>query len=161
MRGNREEAKIANAYARKMNVRLREVGIYTHPTVGWIAASPDRLVVGSAEVIEIKSTSAAPSLSDSWLIQLTIQLACVGVETGYLVAQQVGRRELVVWKVKFDRELFSALITLLAPLHVAAMTAIKDGTEDETEMPLVPRAGLQELKGILREARLLYVSRVG
>ena len=160
-RGNREEARIADAFARRMGLRLREVGIYPHGEQKWIAASPDRLVVGSGHVVEVKSTSSAPSLSDAWLMQVTLQLACVGVQTGYLVAQHAATdRELVVWRVRFDRELFTAMVELLEPIHAAAKTAIRDYVEDQTEMPFVSRMGLQDLKGILSETRRLYISRL-
>ena len=159
-RGNREEAKIADAFARRMRLRLHEVGIYPHPQFAWLAASPDRLVVASGEVVEIKSTAGAPTLTASHILQLTLQLACTGARIGYLVGQQFGKRDLVAWKIQFDVELFRAMVELLEPLHAAAANAVQEGTEDETEMPQVPPLGLQELNVLLEQVKKFDVSKI-
>ncbi len=165
-RGQDEEGRIAAALARRTGWKLREVGIYPHAEVGWLAASPDRLVAHSGEVVEIKSVSRMPtSPSDAHLMQLTIQLACVGAKIGLLAYRATGSPPgaLAVWRLRYDQALFKHMVDLLAPLHAAAAEALRLGEEDETSMPLVPRGALQELRDLLHDVRathLIYNARV-
>lgn len=83
-RGHRVEPQAARMYERLMGASLYEVGIFVHPTIAWIHASPDRLIKGcDSGIVELKCpvyTLPGPNrpICDQYICQVQQQMQCVG-----------------------------------------------------------------------------------
>lgn len=83
-RGHRVEPEAAAQYERLFGVKLRSVGIYVHPTIPWIHASPDRLVYGNDKgIVELKCPvytlpARKKPICDQYMCQVQQQMQCVG-----------------------------------------------------------------------------------
>lgn len=83
-RGHRVEPEAAKMYEKMMGAILYEVGIFVHPTIAWIHASPDRMIRGcEAGIVELKCpvyTLPAKNrpICAQYMCQVQQQMQCVG-----------------------------------------------------------------------------------
>ena len=54
---------------------VQTTGLWRHPEVEWLAASPDRLI-GDTMLLEVKTMAQIGAPTSAFLIQIVIQLAC-------------------------------------------------------------------------------------
>jgi putative phage-type endonuclease len=122
-RGCRLEAEAAAQYALLMAVVLRIVGLYVHPTIPWIHASPDRLIEGCDRgIVEIKCPLYGLPATDKpirpeYMCQVQQQMQCVGPHVEWCdlcfyyrtEARPVGIRVWRIWRSDryWDRMLWS------------------------------------------------------
>ena len=132
-RGNRLEPVAADAFAKIWNGRVQVTGLFVHPLYPWLAASPDRLLDGSLDghpetaLLEIKAPTQTRTPSDSQMIQVTLQMACTGRATCYLMqfveSASGGQPTIRIDKITYDKTLFDSLVAELEPLHVIVSAA--------------------------------------
>ena len=88
MWGKEHEAEAAEAYEIETGLSLLGNGeeFYPHPTIKWLGASPDRLIVNSDGLVEIKCPNTLTHLErlrthvipDMYKRQMQVQLLCTG-----------------------------------------------------------------------------------
>ena len=120
-RGHEQEPVIARQFASIMGVHLAETGSWPHPSRPYLFASPDRLVVmqnGDFGLLEIKSVSRLQmKISDKFLLQVQIQLACAPAARFCYLAQSDGKK-MRIHRINPDLDLMKLLAK---PLHRLAL----------------------------------------
>lgn len=163
-RGRREEAKIANTYTKQiLGARLRETGSWPHPTLPWLFASPDRLVlnkrtgqlVGFLEVKSVKTlTNQIPR---PHYVQVQIQLACAPPEVQYVdyLQQQYESTKTFGCRVRRDNELIGFIIRHLSSVYEASKPGNTYGPEELTvdNVSTFTTADTLELISLIDESR--------
>ena len=119
---------------------VRETGLWTHPRISWLAASPDRLV-GESMLVEAKTTSRIAAPTPAFVVQVMIQLACTKRYACDLVQYDYQRNKLRIDRIRFDEELFRLIYRQLEHVAAAAADARALGVdpEDAHIVPLEPR----------------------
>lgn len=170
-RGRREEAKIANTYAKMVpGARLRETGSWPHPTIPWLFASPDRLVLNKKTgqllgFLEIKSVKTlAKKIPRNHYVQVQLQLACASEEIKFVdyLQQQYGSSKTFGRRIRKDEELINHMIGHLSSVYEAAQPALKgiSDAEDLTadDVAAFTREDTLELINLIDESMKLFVS---
>jgi putative phage-type endonuclease len=79
-RGRAREPHARNVYTARRGVQIYEAGLYVHPALRWLCASPDGLV-GHNGLFEAKAPKKLPdSLPAAHEVQCRIQIACTSRE---------------------------------------------------------------------------------
>jgi putative phage-type endonuclease len=151
-RGRRLEDDARRFYTQVTGaVDVVETGLWIHPELGWLAASPDALV-GSQGLLEIKAPKRLGPLSNAVLVQVTIQLACT--RRRWCDVTQYANAQLRVQRVRFDADLFKVIVYHLRPVAEAVADARRRGLSDEDVFaPHFDRYDLEEVKGAVAETR--------
>lgn len=97
-------------------------GLWKHPDVEWLAASPDRIVKDKT-LLEVKTTTRVAPPTPAFLIQITIQLACTRMNECDLVQFSYKSKQLRIDKVRYDADVFTKIYELLAPVAASAAEA--------------------------------------
>lgn len=118
--GHEVEPVIATLYARRTGATLRTLAPIEHPKLPWVAATPDREVVGTKGLLECKAVGvkSAPfwgepsegpnGIPDHYLAQVAWQMAVTGaewVDVGALLGT-----ELRIYRIERDRTLEAELL---------------------------------------------------
>jgi len=79
--GAEGEAAARGAYEEETGYLAFTTGLWVHPELPWLAASPDGLV-GDDGLLEVKcpKTALPPAMPDHHRVQVAVQLACTGRE---------------------------------------------------------------------------------
>ena len=142
-RGTATEAGIVRLYCEERRVEpsyVHETGIWRHPRVSWLAASPDRLM-GDSMLIEAKSTSRIAAPSPAFVVQVMIQMACTKRYTCDLVQYDYRKNKLRIDRIRFDDDLFRLIYKQLEQVAAAAADARALGAhhDDAHIAPMEPR----------------------
>jgi len=146
-RGLRLEPVARRAYERLFGVRVEESGLHPHPIhPNALAASPDGIVLRSNDelsdvLVEIKvprENTRGAGLSDAYLCQLQLAMACTGTRwADFVVLRELGNdqggatRQLAVTRVERDGALLEVMERQLLDFHAEAK-------EDDQPFPLNP-----------------------
>ena len=111
--GNRLEAVVAQKFSEKNGMKLMAYKKrFTHPEHDFLSCELDRIVVGSEELVEIKTCSAylfkdweSQEVPIEYILQVNFQLGLSGRKVGYF-AVLIGGQKYIEKKVVFDQELF-------------------------------------------------------
>lgn len=118
--GHELEPVVATLYARRTGATLRQLSPIEHPSLKWVAATPDREVVGARGLLECKAVGhkSAPfwgepdegpaGVPSYYLAQAAWQMAVTGAEW-VDVAALLGT-ELRIYRVERDRALEAELL---------------------------------------------------
>lgn len=95
-RGHYWEPHLANIFAAEHQVRLVQVGLLRSKKWPWMLATPDRLIHGRPELLEIKTSDQWPELRKPWAdgqvsdhaeTQVQHQLAVTGYRVGWIMVK--------------------------------------------------------------------------
>ena len=142
-RGTATEAGIVRLYCEERRVEpssVQESGLWVHPRVSWLAASPDRLL-GNTMLIEAKSTARIAAPSPAFVVQIMIQMACTKRYTCDLVQYGYQRNKLRIDRIRFDDDLFRLIYKQLELVAAAAADTRAMGVhyDDAHIVPMEPR----------------------
>lgn len=142
-RGHVQEPLIAAEYEKRFGP-TRVTSVWTNHS--WIAVSPDRLIPDG--VLEIKS-SDSDNIKLEWIIQVTYQMAVVGVRTAHLAICNLDtKRRLHVYEIRFSPELwdwiyrrlhyfYQCLLTEEEPIHLPYIKKeFKNSPYSDAQTPL-------------------------
>tara|TARA_B110001450_G_scaffold16733_1_gene15469 strand:+ start:6544 stop:7974 length:1431 start_codon:yes stop_codon:yes gene_type:complete len=165
--GKKMEPKICSMYAEKFGVCVVETGSWPHPSLDWLFASPDRLVVSDVprvfSLLEVKFVSERlhETIPDHHLVQLQVQLACVPTAAHVDYAASDGK-SLMVQRVRRDPELFSVIVRNLGNVFDIASPVFNGQIADDhafVEDAPFGRQQVNELRDLLNECRSTHVKR--
>ena len=132
---------------------VRSAGLHPHPKhPKALAASPDGVVLDSRgrdtkTLLEIKvGQERTPYLSNAYLVQLAVQMACCGAQKVDFVAMHAGTHEFTVTTVERNRSLEDVLIKQLLAAH-------QEATEDD-EVAEYDTREAQALRRALADAQM-------
>ena len=122
-RGSALEALCAELYQEQSKLTVLDPGlcVYPHDKYDWLFATPDRKLTDGRPV-ELKTTRyhnlqawRDGNPPNTNLIQLTIQMACMGVDSGVIAALIIdaGKDEFHAVEVEFDADLFNLVLVEL------------------------------------------------
>ena len=154
--GQRREPDIATAAATHLGIEFSETGLHIDHELKWLGASPDRISVDGTALLEIKSVGKLSTPSNAMLIQVQLQLRVSNLKLCYLALSDLSDR-LRIFRVARDDDLIEHLISMLTPIHEAALDARLNGTEDDTTLVVNPMAS-RDLKTLLRESRRFFMT---
>lgn len=167
-RGRREEAKIANTYTKQvLGTRLRETGSWPHPTLPWLFASPDRLVLNKKTgqlvgFLEVKSVKTLTKIPRHHYVQVQIQLACAPPEVQYVdyLQQQYDSTRTFGCRVRRDNDLIGFMIRHLSSVYEASKPGNVYGPEDLTvdDVSTFTRADTLELISLIDDSEMRTVT---
>ena len=117
--GNRLEGVIAEAYADRMGVQLKECGTVTSTEHDWMFATPDRLVVDGDRGVEVKNRNyfnwrewGEPG-TDEAPIEVVAQVQWSMAVTGlrkWDIAVLLGGNRLGIYHMDFDEDIASQMV---------------------------------------------------
>lgn len=157
-RGQRLEPAARSLYERLLQVRVEQSGLHLHPRYPTLlAASPDGILLkptGELDdiMVEIKvpkAGSAGRGLSDAYLCQLQLTMACTGTKRAdfvELLEPACGSRQLAVTRVELDRSLVSEIERQLLNFHSEAI--------EDSELYPINSVDATVLRSALRDARV-------
>jgi len=111
--GNRLESIVAEKFAEKNGLKLMAYKKrFVHEEYPFLTCELDRIVVGTDEIVEVKTCSAwlfkeweADEVPLEYILQVNFALGLSGRKTGYF-AVLIGGQKYLEKKIKFDQELF-------------------------------------------------------
>lgn len=115
--GSRLEEVVAKKFSEKNNRKLMAYKKrFVHPSHDFISCELDRIIVGTDEIVEIKTCSAwvarewdGDDVPLMYTLQVNMQLGLAGRKTGYF-AVLIGGNKYIEKKVTFDQELYDKQI---------------------------------------------------
>ncbi len=121
--GHDTEPEAAEAYTRAMGRTLEKCGLYVHPTVPWLHASPDRLVVAMTACGELKSEGLleikcpyfcwlARKVPEKHVDQIQQQLACADREWCDYICY-MNKDNYRIWRVHRSRPYWEKMFEYL------------------------------------------------
>ena len=146
----REERRLATD-------EVRETGLWRHPEVQWLAASPDR-IVGDSMLLEVKTSTQVGPPTPAFLVQITIQMACTGMKYCDLVQFSYKTKTLRIDRVRYDMDLFTQIYNLLAPVAAKAADLRALGTApDDAYIGPIDFREHRELRDEIRDTLKTHV----
>ena len=132
--GHERESVIADMVSRHLGSRMQETGSWPHPDYPFLFASPDRLMIdryGEFGLLECKSMGRLAKLSDKFLLQVQMQLACVSRARYAYIAMYDGK-DCVLQRIQRDAELIRDILPYLKDVHDAARPVLEGTVDPET-----------------------------
>ncbi len=124
--GNEMENVARTLYENAHGVLVKQVGLVVHPFNSVIAASPDGILeppYSSRRLLEIKvGMEKKPVLSDGYLVQLVVQMACTDAVSVDFMAVHARSLQFEVTRVCRDKNAERVVIKLLAQAAAEAQT---------------------------------------
>ena len=162
-RGTAMEAGVVELYREERGLSADEVqttGLWRHPEVQWLAASPDR-IVGDSMLLEVKTSTQVGPPTPAFLVQITIQMACARMTYCDLVQFNYKTKALRIDRVRYDMDLFTQIYKLLAPVAAKAADARALGTAPEDAyIESIDFREHRELRDELRDTLKTHVRRL-
>lgn len=129
--GNRLESVVSQKFAEKNGMKLMAYKKrYIHDDYEFLSCELDRIVVGSEELVEVKTCSAylfkewdAAEVPLEYVLQVNFQLGLSGRKTGYF-AVLIGGQKYIEKKINFDQDLYNKQIE--AAVHFWNEFVLKD-----------------------------------
>lgn len=115
--GQRLEQFVADLFAVKTGKSVRRAPkAYQHPDYPYMVAHVDRLVTGTDELLECKTTSAfkkdeweGEEIPQEYILQVMWYLGITGRKVGH-IAVLIGGQSFKYKKIEFDQELFDIMV---------------------------------------------------
>ena len=162
-RGAASEAGVVGMYMRERRLEASDIettGLWKHPRVQWLAASPDRLL-GQSLLLEVKTTSRVGVPTPAFLIQIMIQLACTQRRQCDLAQYDYRTNKLRIDRVRFDMDLFKLLYKHLEQVASAAADARALGTQpDDAHIAPLDRFDYNDLRDEINDTLKTHVDRL-
>lgn len=164
--GNRLEEVVSKKFSEKNSLKLMAYKKrYAHATHEFLSCELDRIVVGSDELVEVKTCSAflfkewdAAEVPLEYIFQVNFQLGLSGRKVGYF-AVLIGGQKYVEKKIQFDQELFDKQVE--AAVHFWNEFVLKDippkaiSGDSETLQALYPQSNSATVSFAGEEAELM------